>query len=733
MLEGFFDLVGYPNDSTSKGTWDIKKYFAVTLPNMIYSNDKDVDLAKLTETANVRIQKSESVLKNDWKKGLGSIGDTMAAKQAACESVGNGDQFEHLSSLASTEDKNSRLRCGWTYNNSNPSAGRGGFGNSEGPFKPNAQGIWMWNLDAAKEKYHGSICSNIQGCADIDGSIYKQRCGWCTKSGKAVPIVNKGVAYPYNTNTACPANQLITQGSKCPPPPPLEDPTGPRAPGELCTPLENGALPRDCLIAKVTAAGCSDNGTIAQALRAGSSNDYTNVLRQQQAYTVYQERATVPLDATGLKTGKISISDAINGFSKVQDLASSNANTGLAFAARDLCLNKGAIDQFDFCTEINDNTTGPFSLDCLQKVFLRAGGQKAGSAYPSTSTASKWNALGNWAAVKANIQEIFARTRSKDRSVQEVGMMEFYGIRLQNKHNPLPYGPEIAWKDSRVKTSCQRPLATPSGYTSAGCIDDESNDMLDKWAERNGWTMGTPPPPAYMKVPNVDWAGNDIHHTTGQTLEQCQEECTKRPDCVGHNYGFGTGEKHCWIKSNLQNRWNSTGIYDFYIKQPLQCKAPYGNPVSGTEGEYKGCYRDDISRTISNSLGNTQDTNECWERVKARGFNVMGRQYFGECFGGNNTDWDRLGNAGCCEPLGGAWTNQVYVRKSPKDVPLSELQSMWEKAGCTRKLEEGHVGWWRDRPHMNDIINDMNAYGSITRGCSGSKGQHEFCIPGKCK
>jgi hypothetical protein len=187
--------------------------------------------------------------------------------------------------------------------------------------------------------------------------------------------------------------------------------------------------------------------------------------------------------------------------------------------------------------------------------------------------------------------------------------------------------------------------------------------MLDKWAERNGWTMGTPPPPAYMKVPNVDWAGNDIHHTIGQTLEQCQEECTKRPDCVGHNYGFGTGEKHCWIKSNLQNRWNSTGIYDFYIKQPLQCKAPFGNPVSGGEYEYKGCYRDDISRTISNDLGGTQSTDECWNRVKAKGFNVMGRQYFGQCFGGNNTDWDRLGTAGCCEPIGGAWTNQVYVKK----------------------------------------------------------------------
>lgn len=663
MMEGFFNLAGFPNDSTSRGTFDIKKYFGVTLPNIIYNNDKDMDLIKLTETANVRTQQSDAVLKNDWKKGLGSIGDTLAARQAACESVGSGDQFDHLSSLSATQDKNARIRCGWTYNNSNPPAGRGGFGNSEGPFKPNAQGTWMWNLDAAKEKYHASICSKIQGCADIDGSMYKQRCGWCTKSGKAVPIVNKGVAYPYNTNTACPASQLITQGSRCPPPPPLDDPTGPRAPGEVCTPLDNGALPRDCLIAKVTAAGCSDRGTLAQALRAGSSNDYTNVLRQQQAYKVFQERASMPLDATGLKTGKITVTDALNGFSRTQDIASSGANTGLAFAARDLCLNRGAIDEFDFCTELQDNTVGPFTLDCLQKVFLRMGGQKAGISYPSTGNVAFYNKFSKWSDVKAYIQSLYAKTRSKDRKEQEYGMNEFYGIRMQNKQKPLPYGPEIAYRlsDMTVLLACDRRLPIPPGYTLGGCTSDE-DEMLDTAAERYGYTMGIPPPPPYEKITSVDWAGNDIACIPNKSVEECQKMCSERSDCVGlcHIKNSFNG---CCIKHNMGNRWETGGVIDFYVKQPKQCKAPFANPVSGAEYEYKGCYRDNGSRTISHYLGDTQSTDECWNRVKSRGFNVMGRQYFGQCFGGNNTDWDRLGTAGCCEPLGGGWTNQVYVKK----------------------------------------------------------------------
>jgi len=678
-------------DSVKKRTAEVQSFFGVTLPNMIYNNDRDVDLQKLTETVNIRTGKAESVLKNKWIKGVGGFGagaaagaaagagpgpsggsvrgvqDPFSAKQAACESVGSGDQFEHLSSLASSENIQSSLRCGWVYNNTNPSSGRGAYGNSEGPLKTDAKGVWMWDLNAAKEKYHTAICSDIQGCQDIDASIYKGRCGWCTKSGKAIPIISGGVAYPYHTNTACPANQLVTSGSKCPPPKPIEDPTVPRAPGEVCTPLQNGALPRDCLIQKATAAGCSDEGTLIQALRGGSNNDYFSGLIQQKAYKTYQERATIPLNETALKTGKITIADTINEFKRVQDHSASDANTGLKSAARDLCLNKGFLDSFDFCSEITDTQKPPFSLECLQKVFLQTGGQKAGSSYPAASNVAQWNSLSNWAEVKSRIQTLFNMTRSSNRKDQETGMMQFYGIRMQNKQNPLPFGPEIAWKGKEVKTSCQRPIPFHPSYKSTGCIDDNSGEMLDTWAARNGWTMGTPPPPPYKKVPGVDWAGNDIFHTKGQTLEQCQLECDKRPNCVGHNYGFGTPEKSCWIKSNLQNRWDSPGVYDFYIKQPQECKAPFANMPAEVAGwKYKGCWRDcHQGRGLPNRLPNVTSIEQCIAQAKAAGFNTAGNQFFGECWAGNNTDWNKMGDAGCCEPLGGGCTQQIYSSDKP--------------------------------------------------------------------
>jgi hypothetical protein len=640
-----------------------RTFFSKSLPAGIVNNDKNMNYDPLVSTYNLNGRVNNINLKKEWSIDPEKSNKAFAAKQARCESVGNGDQFDHLKSLASTEDTASRLRCGWVYNNSNPDNGRGAFGMSEGPFKTDTPGQWTWNLKKAQEKYHTSICQKIQSCSDIDADIYKKRCGWCARSGKAVPVAGGQLAYPSGTNTTCPSRDIIFQAAQCPKPAPITDPNYVRTPAEACDPMPNGALGRACLLQKVTAAGCNDNGTLLQALRAGSDNDYTSSLAQQKAFKVYQERAAIPMDATALKTGKITITDALNTFSRVQDLSASAANGGLQHAARDLCLNKGTIDQFDFCTELMDNTAGPFELDCLQKQFMRMGGQKAGVSYPNAGNIGFYNKFSRWADVKRYIQGLLDKTKSQDRKTQEYGMSEFYGIKMQNKSKPLPYGPEIAYRtsDMTVLLACQRRLPVPQGYRLMGCTNDE-DEMLDTAAERFGYTMGTPPPPPYKKVPNVDWGGNDIHHTpNGQTLDQCQAECDKRPDCVGFNYVYGAG-KDCWIKSNLQNRWESNGLLDFYIKQPLQCKAPFANPPAEVAGwKYKGCWRDcHQGRGLPNRLPNVGSIEQCIAQAKAAGYNTAGNQYFGECWAGNNTDWNKMGDAGCCEPLGGGCTQQIY-------------------------------------------------------------------------
>jgi len=492
--EGFFNAANFQNVPASAGLPVLQQKFRDTLPNVIYNNDSNLNLAALTSTVVPSISQTISPLKNEWKQPTtATAGAQFNALQSQCENAGNGDQFAHLSSLASTVDTSSRLRCGWVYNKEYYSRGRGALGVMSGPLNTSASGTWMWDLKQAKEKYHTDICDGITNCGDIGASMYQGRCGWCKKSGKAVPISNGQAAYPFNEKTKCTSKNLVTKEGQC-----TEGFVNPAT----CARSSSGTLSRDCLLNKIIGAGCNDEGSMYQSLRAGSDNDYLSQLRQQQSWSMYQSRAIAPLDETALKTGKITIANALDNFNAVQQQAASNLNGGLQFAARDLCYKKGVLDSYDFCTEINDSTTGPFNLECLQKIFLTSGGQTNGRAYPSSSNVSKWNAMGTWSDVRNFIQNLFAKTRSPDRITQENAMLDFYGIVLEDKKTPLPPPPPPA-STVRLGQNC---------------------DNYSGWQKEIGignWTAGSgfPGDASFITVPAGLTAslkaGNNVHVVVG--------------------------------------------------------------------------------------------------------------------------------------------------------------------------------------------------------------------------
>ena len=81
---------------------------------------------------------------------------------------------------------------------------------------------------------------------------------------------------------------------------------------------------------------------------------------------------------------------------------------------------------------------------------------------------------------------------------------------------------------------------------------------------------------------------------------------------------------------------------------------------------YQGCWRDSGDRALPNRLGNVASVAECGTRAKNAGMNTFGLQYYGECWAGNNTNWDRYGplNNQGCGTLGSDWNNQVYRRNT---------------------------------------------------------------------
>lgn len=371
--------------------------------------------------------------------------DLISARQAACQSLGTAtSQFAHLTNLAANVNPTSRFRCGWIYNTADPGQGRAAYGNIDGPVgQTTASGTWMWDLAAAKKKYHLHLCSGAgSNCGVVDNVLYKNICGFCKTSKRFVPINGSVAAYPSDGRNACTTSNLVISAAACPGLPPSPAAGSPAAAAweasrGACDPLTNGSLPRDCLVRTAAQAGCSNAGTLITALRSGSDGNYLDTLMQAQSYITYQQRAGANnMNETALKTGKLTVSDALSEFQDVFNAASSNVNLGLKSAAADLCFTKGAFDEFDFCTELQPTTPPPYTLDCLQKAFKRAGGQETGSLYPSAINFSTWNSYNNWNEVMSAIGNLQSNSSSTDRGIQQTAIRQFQGIPLDNKAFP---------------------------------------------------------------------------------------------------------------------------------------------------------------------------------------------------------------------------------------------------------------------------------------------------------
>ena len=101
-------------------------------------------------------------------------------------------------------------------------------------------------------------------------------------------------------------------------------------------------------------------------------------------------------------------------------------------------------ESYDFCAEILDSVRPPYSLECLQKEFLRVG-TADGTLYPSDQTLISWNSFPRWLDVKTSIKALEAATRSKDLQVKEEAIVKVYGSPVQKVNLEEIPGIEIFW------------------------------------------------------------------------------------------------------------------------------------------------------------------------------------------------------------------------------------------------------------------------------------------------
>lgn len=716
-------------DAARMGISGIHSFNNTALPDSVYSSDKNLDLENLTKTLNTGPSAYHSFVENEKIVNISGYNpptalnasskagipvDTLNERQRACEGTGNGDQFEHLSNLAANQDPSSDTRCLWIYNHSNPANGRGAYGTIDGPFHTTTTGERMWDLNAAKKKYHEDMCSKVKNCGDITSKIYAGRCGWDSLAGKAVPVIGGRVAYPGDTRISPSSSNLVTSDKSCPVSPPttiIYDKNGNTRSvtnsASICTPLENGNLSRNCLMQKIRDAGCSDKGTLITALNNGSDGNYIDRLSKSKAYTIYQDRATNPLNETALRKGTYQTTGAaLDEFKNVEDLSAANLNTGLGYASRDLCLQSGTIDTFDFCTELTDTSKPPFTLDCLQKAFLKAGGQLSGSQYPTASNYADWNRMENWKAVNDRISNLLSSARGRAR-----GNEGFTNPKFSKKREGFTQSQEYA--------ECQA-----------------QKESLSNLLGQTTRTDCTPPPRVDTSTDSA--FGKEVHGNENDTASiSCDSGII---EYIHLKYGkngryregnsqngpvskYCNGKKTCSIQVTNSSGLGDTnpGVFKDFVLKP-RCKVDY---------RYEGCHGDNglpnsrapNSRALPKNLAIGQASvtsiDQCYGLASANGYDQFGVQFGGECWAGKsseiNQDKDnrnprRYGavDESKCKTrdnvfLGGAHTNMLYSIDRKENPNVMTVGGNDGSVSC-----ETYCGGTNGGPWNNVLPRDWN-------------------------
>ena len=360
-------------------------------------------------------------------------------------------QTATIDGLLSSQNESKPIRCGWMYSppptgSPIPTVSRGAIGTVNGPINfngpTNSHTQWYWSIEDAKKRALVDKCKALRNCADVNTEPYNGICGYCSDIGQGIPVdANGRPLYTDSPLTGCSSGSIVTRAGSCPPPPD----TGVNLnTNQTCTPI-GGRLPFGCLDSILHQGGCSTDGALSIALSTGATpRDYMATARNLESMDLYNKKASQPFNINIFSDGQATVAMALQEASNLASNANTKpANSAIGAAARDLCLRKGALDQYNFCADIPLTSPPPYNLSCLQRAFREAGGQAAGTKYPTTQNInSLYNVLPMWKNVIDYINRLASNASSTgEYTAQQTALNDFLGIRPEDPiyHvNPLP-------------------------------------------------------------------------------------------------------------------------------------------------------------------------------------------------------------------------------------------------------------------------------------------------------
>jgi hypothetical protein len=165
-------------------------------------------------------QRGEPILSNvEMRFQPAEISPELAAMQEQCK-------LANIDNVIATAGSRSTYRCGWLYEKGTgiePRVNKGWLGSATGPlglFGP-TEGKWFWDVAAAKKQILTDRCSHLTSCSQLGAPEFAGICGFCTTSGRGIPIDSAGLPmYNDSPATRCAPSKVVTKLNQCPPPPP---------------------------------------------------------------------------------------------------------------------------------------------------------------------------------------------------------------------------------------------------------------------------------------------------------------------------------------------------------------------------------------------------------------------------------------------------------------------------------------------------------------------------------
>jgi len=310
------------------------------------------------------------------------------------------------------------IGCGWMYTqgNATPDLSKGYIGDEKGPLtgfsdKPTYK-KWFFDLQEAKRTILLDKCNTLGVCKNLSKDKFKE-CGYCPNTGKGIPIDTNGNPLYEKTCNSIPIKNV----SECPRPPIV-------LPTTICTP-NAGRLSAACLRDQLIKNGCRNEGSLAIALSAPSADNY--IKGAGDSLDIYQRTTDLGI----FKNGRTDLTSVLNSIDTLVDNTDLPKNTEFRAASRDLCLRRGAIDEYDPCSELDDNSTPPYNIKCMQKLFLNIDnvpyGTLHGTLYPSYKNMYIYNNKKTIKDVKNFIKLLKAYTHDKDYQTNRTAANYLYG------------------------------------------------------------------------------------------------------------------------------------------------------------------------------------------------------------------------------------------------------------------------------------------------------------------